>query len=196
MSSVKDVVMGSSKHFPSLSKSLRAKAISLIRERGLRPLAVAMLNVWDEIKFVIITQFSIRSLAALRGERGLKVELGCGPNIRLGWVNIDLGARFPSEIDPTVHSDTMVINYDLRRGLPLEEGSCDYIYSSHFFEHLEYQHGLKLMRDCYRALRPGGVFRIVLPNYRGAFEAYLRGDYEYFELIDSTFAAACEGQER
>src|SRR5205823_3176710 len=76
-----------------------------------------------------------------------------------------------------------LINYDLRRGLPLAPGSCDYIYSSHFFEHLEYKQGLQLMRDCYRALRPGGTFRLALPNFKGLFEAYLRRNESYFDLV-------------
>jgi predicted SAM-dependent methyltransferase len=72
----------------------------------------------------------------------------------------------------------------LRRGLPLQEDSSDLIYSSHFFEHLEYRDGLKLMRACYRALRPGGVFRAAMPNFKGVFDAYIRGDHEYVNLID------------
>ena len=144
----------------------------------------AILNLLDEIKIAKMTRDSGRSFQRLKGKKGLKVELGGGRNPRSGWVNIDLAVRFPPDADPIMDSDTVIINYDLRGGLPLEEGSCDYIYSVHFFEHLEYRHGLKLMRDCYRALRPGGTFRIVLPNFRRAFEAYLRGDSKYFDLVD------------
>lgn len=144
----------------------------------------AILNLLDEIKIAKMTRDSDRSFQRLKGKKGLKVELGGGRNPRSGWVNIDLSVRFPPDVDPIMDSDTVIINYDLRGGLPLEEGSCDYIYSVHFFEHLEYRHGLKLMRDCYRALRPGGVFRIALPNFRGLFDAYLQGDYKYVELID------------
>ena len=144
----------------------------------------AILNLLDEIKIAKMTRDSGRSFQRLKGKKGLKVELGGGRNPRSGWVNIDLAVRFPPDVDPIMDSDTVIINYDLRGGLPLEEGSCDYIYSVHFFEHLEYRHGLKLMRDCHRALRAGGTFRIVLPNFRRAFEAYLRGDSKYFDLVD------------
>jgi SAM-dependent methyltransferase len=147
-------------------------------------LKVAILNLWSEIKIARMVRDSAKCLHALKGKKGLKVQLGCGDDIKLGWVNFDLELKLPRGIDSAAHPRTMIINYDLRLGLPLDDNSCDFIYSSHFFEHLEYRHGLQLIRDCYRALRPGGVFRIALPNYRGLFEAYLRGDYKYVELID------------
>src|SRR5947209_17130763 len=82
------------------------------------------------------------------------------------------------------NSGTLFVNHDLRLALPLDDDSCDLIYSAHFFEHLEYKEGQELLRECYRALRPGGVFRISLPNFKGMFDAYLRGDHEYFDLHD------------
>lgn len=149
----------------------------------------AVRNLRRETKIIEATQESAKSFQALKGEKGLKVHLGCGDDIRVGWVNIDLVPILPRRIDPSAHANATFINYDLRLGLPLEDGSCDFVYSSHFFEHLEYEHGLKLMRDCYRMLRPGGVFRIVLPNLRGFFEAYLRGEKEYFDGFDPFVSA-------
>jgi len=163
-------------------------AIAVIQKRidaQPEPVKVAIMNLKNEIKIARMVAHSAKSFEALRGKKGLKLHLGCGPNnIKPGWVNLDFTTRFSPGIDLAAHPGTILIGYDLRRGLPLEEGSCDYIYSSHFFEHLEYRYGIRLMRDCYRALRPGGVFRIVLPDYRKTFDAYLRGDGHYFELIN------------
>lgn len=63
----------------------------------------------------------------------------------------------------------------------MEENSCGYIYSSHFFEHLDYDHGFLLMRDCHKALRPGGIFRVALPTFENMFRAYVSGDEEFFD---------------
>lgn len=104
-------------------------------------------------------------------------------------MNIDLVPMLPQGRHPVVHPNTTFINHDLRLGLPLESGSCALIYSSHFFEPLEYEHRLKLMHDCYRALRPGGIFRIVLLNIKDWLEAYLRGDKEYFEGLEPFVSA-------
>jgi len=147
-----------------------------------KSIKVAIRNLQREVKVAAeAAEESAKSFRALEGEKGLKVNLGCGEDVRTGWVNIDLTSTLP----PWTPSDATFVNHDLRRGLPLEAGSCGFVYSSHFFEHLEYEEGLKLMHDCYKALSLGGVFRIVLPNLTDWFDAYLRGEKEYFDLLDA-----------
>jgi len=63
------------------------------------------------------------------------------------------------------------------------------ILSSHFFEHLPYDIGVNLMRDCYRCLEPGGTFRAALPNFRNIFRAYLENDEAYFSLVPDEWLA-------
>src|SRR5262249_27701993 len=53
------------------------------------------------------------------------------------------------------------------------------------FEHLDCENGIRLMRDCYRLLSNGGVFRIALPNFRRVFDAYLKQDWQYFDLLNT-----------
>jgi len=63
--------------------------------------------------------------------------------------------------------------WDLRDGIPFAPDSVTAIYSSHLFEHLTFTDGQALMRDCYRVLRPGGTFSIVVPDARLYIEGYL-----------------------
>ena len=126
-----------------------------------------------------LTRSSTKPFQALREGRDLRINLGCGSDIRPGWVNIDLGLGYKT----TLRGERVFVAYDLRRGMPLAAGSCSYIYSSHFFEHLEYRQGLRLMADCHRALELGGRFRIALPNYRALFAAYLSGEHAMFDLL-------------
>jgi len=160
--------------------SEKNRLVAALRDDQPEPVRASVRNLRDEIRIAKIIEESAERFRVLAGKKGLKVNLGCGEDIRPGWVNIDLAPG----VDPAAHSDAAFISCDLRLGLPLEEASCDYVYSSHFFEHLEYKHGLQLMRDCHRVLRPGGVFRVSLPNLKGIFDAYLRGDEAYFDLID------------
>ena len=141
------------------------------------PVREAVLNLSDEVDLAAKSEESVARLQALAGRKGLKVHLGAGGDVKAGWVNLDLDFK-PSPKKRRARSDpeTTLVEYDLRRGLPLPEGSCDYIYSSHFFEHLEYRDSLRLMRDCHRALRPGGVFRVALPTFKGLFSRYLEAD--------------------
>jgi predicted SAM-dependent methyltransferase len=171
------------------------KALRFIRQyadRDSRSLKLAVRNLWNEIKIVNIANASAICFRSLKGQRALKIHLGCGSDIKAGWINIDLSLGHLPKLNNGLSSDTVFINHDLRSGLPLEDGSCKFIYSSHFFEHLEYQDGLKLMRDCYRVLEPRGVFRIVLPDIVALFEAYRRRDESYFELLDNFLESRVE----
>ena len=141
-------------------------------------------QLWTEVQLARAGRHSRSALRALHGRNGLRVHLGCGVDIRTGWVNVDLFLGPRPRIDPVQQSDTLLIIHDLRAGLPLPEGSCDLVYSSHFFEHLSFAHGLRLMQDCYRGLRSGGIFRVVLPNFAKCFDAYLRQDAQFFALLD------------
>jgi predicted SAM-dependent methyltransferase len=114
----------------------------------------------------------------------LRIHLGCGPDIRPEWINIDLNTSLRSALLPSVPTGGRFINYDLRRGLPLQANCARIVFSSHFFEHLDYPHGLNLMEDCFRVLESGGTFRIVLPDFKRMSEKYQQGDREFFELID------------
>ena len=76
----------------------------------------------------------------LAGHAALKLHLGCGPVHKEGWINVDLFGE----------PDLML---DLREPLPLEDGSCQVIYSEHFFEHVDYPAGAqRILADCLRLL--------------------------------------------
>lgn len=101
------------------------------------------------------------------------VQYGCGLCAPKSWRNFDasptlrlqrvpfLGrlifgkrTRFP----PNVEFGNVV------DGLPLEGHSCDAVYCSHVLEHLSLQECRGALRETYRILRPGGIFRGVLPD--------------------------------
>jgi predicted SAM-dependent methyltransferase len=120
--------------------------------------------------------------AGLTGE--WRVNLGCGGDLRSGWLNID----FTPDGQPTPRVGEL-INHDLREGLPLPPGSCSYIYTSHLLEHLSAVEGTRLMRDCHAALRRGGIMRVCLPDFRQALKAYQANDRGYFDLFDEHLRA-------
>jgi len=146
------------------------------------PVQAAARNLVNELRMARAIRHSSRQFKLLGNKKGLKVHLGCGPEFKSGWVNVDLILQ---PVPAGLAADTMCIRYDLRSGtLPLDNESCVLFYSSHFMEHMEYEDGVRLMRDCYRALQPGGIFRAGLPHFRKMFRAYLDADERYFDLID------------
>lgn len=167
----------------SMVKALLPDA--LLRRYRAQPegLRIALRNLRREIMLARFGRASARGFRELRGRRDLRVHLGCGALLKSGWVNIDL-TDTPPPPGATAPAGTIFINHDLRRGLPLDDASCAMIYSAHFFEHLEYRSGVRLLQDCHRVLQPGGVFRAGLPDFKGMFRAYLEGRREYFSLID------------
>ena len=153
----------------------------LITRRLGGPLKAAIKNVRNEIKAARLSRSSAKSLQHL-ADKELKIHLGCGTDLKPDWVNLDL--QLDGSTPRSANGHAQFFNYDIRHGVPFSAGTCAIIYSSHFFEHLTYQEGVELMRDCYRALRPGGVFRICLPDFKRCFAAYLNKDRAFFDLID------------
>lgn len=143
-----------------------------------RPVAVreAFERLSRELRAARLSRGTLSKFASLDGRTGLRLNLGCGPDVRPGWVNVDL------DLDGA-HAAADFYNYDLRSGLPLADGSASFIHSSHFFEHLSNRDGRNLLRECLRVLEPGGVLRLALPHYRPFFSAYLAGDWDYVSAV-------------
>jgi predicted SAM-dependent methyltransferase len=86
-----------------------------------------------------------------------KLHLGAGSNIVRGWLN--------SDIEP----QSGAIYLDSTGTYPFPDGSFQYIYAEHLIEHLSWEDGLKMLKECHRVLAPGGKLRIVTPNLRRHF---------------------------
>jgi hypothetical protein len=64
-------------------------------------------------------------------DQPLRLNLGCGPNSRPGWLNIDL---FFLGAD---------LQLDLRKRWPFRDGTVAHIYSEHVFEHFEFSENFR-----------------------------------------------------
>ena len=89
----------------------------------------------------------------LRSHRIRKLQIGAGANALEGWLNTDY---YPSY--------WRVVFLDARKPFPLRDCTLDYILSEHQIEHLTYNEGLFMLRECYRVLKPGGRIRIATPD--------------------------------
>ena len=65
---------------------------------------------------------------------------------------------------------------DIVIGLPIRDASCAAIYCSHVLEHLSLQDFRKALTNTHRYLKPGGVFRFVLPDMRHYIDRYLQNE--------------------
>ncbi len=116
------------------------------------------------------------------------LNFGCGSALHPEWINLDSSAAAPD-----------VVAHDLRHALPFPSDSFDAAYGSHVLEHLEPDAASRLLRECNRILRPGGILRIVVPDLEtiarlylesleraatGDVEAAFRYDWMMLELYD------------
>ena len=81
-----------------------------------------------------------------------KLQIGAGRIDYSGWLN--------SDIDPGPGE----VYLDLTQRFPLPDGSFQYIFGEHVIEHLNYNDGLAMLRECSRVLAPGGKIRLATPN--------------------------------
>ena len=62
---------------------------------------------------------------------------------------------------------------DIVKGLPISDASCKAIYCSHVLEHMSLDECKKALSNTLQYLRPGGVFRLVLPDLEYFVNEYI-----------------------
>ena len=131
-----------------------------------------------EVSAFLINTAGRDASAALDDDRKAHCILGRGPDVRPGWLNID----YKPDRAPGYDAQTGFLNYDLRQGLPeIADGSVEVFFSSHFFEHVNPQEAMNLMKECRRALRSDGMARFQMPDFKQTFRAYVDDDKAFFD---------------
>jgi SAM-dependent methyltransferase len=157
-----------------------------------------------------------RKIYPLKDERDglVKINLGCGLRVAQGWLNIDgsLNAMFASwpnwmhkilyrlsgarqyyslEDYCKILENHQFLYHDLALSLPLHDNAVDFIYSSHFFEHLFKDDAANLLKACAQALKPGGIIRISIPDL--AYAVLLYGLGKKIEMLEDYFFVSGKG---
>ena len=136
----------------------------------------------------------------------MKVNAGCATCIFVGWVNIDhvdmssylqflrttglaglpkeqaeLARRVQAAEAAGEKTDFRV--HDLRKGLPFDNDTVDFIYAGQMIEHLNPLYEVpQFLAECRRVLRPGGLIRISTPDLDILLTSYLNGDMLEFAI--------------
>lgn len=82
-----------------------------------------------------------------------KLQIGAGPHWLEGWLNTDIYSAWGK-----------VVYLDATQRFPFEDCTFDYIFSEHQIEHLDYEKGAFMLKECHRVLKPGGKIRIATPD--------------------------------
>jgi predicted SAM-dependent methyltransferase len=145
-----------------------------------------------------------RQIVSTNGEL-TKVNLGCGLRVAPGWINVDVNvptlvASWPEWLRRRVYrmvpassairgdyseaefcqilAANRFVHHNISYGLPFKDGSVDFIYTSHFVEHLFLTETRGLLREAMRVLKPGGVLRIAVPDLEYVMSLYAAGQKE------------------
>ena len=91
-----------------------------------------------------------------------KLQIGCGPYPLKGWLNTGISLK-----------ECWYGAYlDAGKPFPFQEDTFNYVYSEHLFEHLTYQQAVNMLKESYRVLKPGGIFRIATPDLKFLLRLY------------------------
>jgi SAM-dependent methyltransferase len=110
------------------------------------------------------------------------VQYGCGLSCPDGWINFDASPTLRLQrlalVGPlfrrggTIFPDNVRYG-DILAGLPIADGSADGVYASHVVEHLSYEDFWTALGNTFRLLKPGGLFRLVVPDLEVRARSYI-----------------------
>lgn len=113
----------------------------------------------------------------------LHAQYGCGFSNPQGWLNFDASPTLRIQKTPIIGSILKSrlnvlfpenIKYgDILKGLPLDENSMQGMYCSHILEHLSFYDCKLAVKNSYKYLKPGGIFRCVVPDIEYMARKYI-----------------------
>lgn len=112
------------------------------------------------------------------------VQYGSGYLAPEGWISFDASPTLRLQRLPLVGSlfarRGVVFSKDVRygdivAGLPVADDSADGVYASHVLEHLPYDDFWIALRNTFRILKPGGIFRLIVPDLEARARRYVAG---------------------
>ena len=116
-----------------------------------------------------------------------KLNLGCGPIQPSGWINVDgsMRAYLASRVSwadrlltalrvlPASEFNRQTQWVNLQKRFPWPDNSVDCVYLGEVLEHFTRDDGFRLVSECFRVLKPGGVIRLRVPDNARFWRNYL-----------------------
>lgn len=130
----------------------------------------------------------------------MKLQLGCFHRGIDGWVNTDITpnlfiARIPfaaallyrlhvmNDLHYEWHKESRFRNVrylNVTKRFPYKDATVEAVFCSHIVEHLDPSQARHMFAEVLRVLKPGGVFRVVVPDLEWAISIYNSDEPEDF----------------
>jgi len=113
----------------------------------------------------------------------LYVQYGCGFHAPEEWINFDASPTLVLEqmfflksvIRKNERKFPSNVKYgNIVKGLPIEKGTVTGLYASHILANLSREEFFIALINSFGYLRPGGVFRLIVPDFEARARYYLR----------------------
>ena len=101
----------------------------------------------------------------------MKINLGCGTDLRPGWINVDIRGDVGADVV-----------WDITSGLPFANNRAETVVAQDVLEHLTTQQQQRVLAEIWRVLRRGGKLSVRLPNI-GAIISRFAADAETRNLF-------------
>jgi len=110
----------------------------------------------------------------------MKYNLGSGNFRRKGFINVDCS----EEVEPDIIEDVTVTPW-----IWAKKNQADLIFADNLFEHIEPYTLIKVVQECHRVLKPGGLLQLRVPivapdNLMAAFSDPTHVNYFTVETFD------------
>lgn len=132
-------------------------------------------NIYRKIKYSLFTTKELEFIRIHRQRRDKlvsdylkshsikKLQIGAQSNSIDGWLNVD------------IHPKTNEVAYmDATELFPFADNSLDYIYSEHMIEHITFEAGNFMIKECFRTLKKGGKMRVATPDLSFLINLYAK----------------------
>lgn len=118
-------------------------------------------------------------------DKKIYVHYGCGQFSPKEWINFDASPTLRIQKTPVIgfllknqlgqKFEKHVRFGDITKKLPgIKDNSADGVYCSHVLEHMSLEDFRKALVNTYKILKPGGRFRVILPDLEPLARDYIR----------------------
>jgi predicted SAM-dependent methyltransferase len=114
-------------------------------------------------------------LRGVRRRRAPRINVGCGPDIRVGWLNVDARPLQPDS-EVFVCAELLLLDYYV------EDGCATEVLAQDVLEHFSWRDVDELVRILAGKLAPGGRLVVQSPDSEALFESYQRGRLSFAEF--------------
>jgi len=113
----------------------------------------------------------------------IRLNIGCGPDVRKDYVNIDLDTReqIEARYNIALDKDIEIVQYDVLN-LPYVSDTVDEVMCLGFVEHLSFEEEGRFFKEMRRVIKPGGKFIFTTMDFDVMIDAWRNAKDDFVDF--------------